>query len=561
MRAHINLLFVIWFAALIAVGCGDSGTTSAGGSTSAAGTVDASFEDLVELFREFRSVETPTTDTGLPDYTVAAMSRQREQLDAMRARLAAMDISDWPVDQQVDYHLVRAEMNGLDFYHRVLRPWSRDPGFYLQTQAGAGPVRGAAVRIRNLPLDDEQLDGVRRGLEMVPEILQQARGNLVDVAGDLVVLALHYLPGEVDYFDTIAGAMQEHHPQLVTQAEAASAAVSDYGGWLEENRSRMTAPAGIGVDNYNWWFKNVQLVPYTMADFMDIVTRDDDRLQTFLALERNRNRALPELEPVATLEDWRQRKEQGLEFAMEFLEQNDVVTVPDYLSALGYLNRGPLADDQQWPRPETDFFDQTGDRENLPELFHEFIGHYLDGQIQQNDDRPIRGTRRLYAISMVRSEGWAFALEELMMHVGYLDERPRRAREVVYWQSIFRTCRAIADMNMHANTFTLQEAIDFCYECAPNGWLLPDGYHVWYEMETNLRFPGWHSGMVIGKFQFMNLFAEIVRQRGEDFELRGFIDDYLAAGRIPFSLIRWEMTGQTDEMEWLLADDDNGGGS
>ena len=166
MRAHINLLFVICIAALIAVGCGDSGTTSAGGSTSAAGTVDASFEDLVELFREFRSVETPTTDTGLPDYTVAAMSRQREQLDAMQARLVAMDISDWPVDQQVDYHLVRAEMNGLDFYHRVLRPWSRDPGFYLQTQAGAGPVRGATVRIRNLPLDDEQLDGVRQGLEI-----------------------------------------------------------------------------------------------------------------------------------------------------------------------------------------------------------------------------------------------------------------------------------------------------------------------------------------------------------------------------------------------------------
>jgi uncharacterized protein (DUF885 family) len=73
-------------------------------------------------------------------------------------------------------------------------------------------------------------------------------------------------------------------------------------------------------------------------------------------------------------------------------------------------------------------------------------------------------------------------------------------------------------------------------------------------METNLRFPGWHSGMVVGKFQFMKLFAELVRQRGEEFELRGFIDDYLKSGRIPFSLIRWEMTGQTDEMEWLLSD-------
>ena len=551
MKKNAWVVLIAVLVGTIGVACNGSVETSTGGS----GPVGvANYGDLLELFLEFRCVETPATDTGLPDYTVPAMSRQREQLNGMRQRLAAMNITDWPVDQQVDYHLVRAEMNGLDFYHRVLRPWSRDPGFYLQTQAGAGPVRGATVRIRNLPLDAERIVRVRRDLEMVPEILQQARGNLVDVPGDLVVLALHYLPGEVGYFDTIGVAMQEHHPELVPSAEAASAAVIDYGAWLEANRSRMTAPAGIGVDNYNWWFKNVQLVPYTMEDFMDIVTRDDDRLQTFLALERNRNRALPELEPVATGEEWQRRKREGLEFAMQFLEENDVVTIPDYLSALGYLDRGPLSAAPQWPRPETDFFDQTGDREPLPELFHEFIGHYLDGQIVGRDDRPIRGTDRLYAIDMVRSEGWAFSLEELMMHVGYLDERSPRSREVVYWQSIFRTCRDIADMNMHATIITLQEAIDFCYECAPNGWLLPDGYHVWYEMETNLRFPGWHSGMVVGKFQFMKLFAELVRQRGEEFELRGFIDDYLKSGRIPFSLIRWEMTGQTDEMEWLLSD-------
>lgn len=30
---------------------------------------------------------------------------------------------------------------------------------------------------------------------------------------------------------------------------------------------------------------------------------------------------------------------------------------------------------------------------------------------------------------------------------------------------------------------------------------------------------------------------------------------------LPFSLIRWEMTGQTDEMEWLLADDNGEAGS
>jgi hypothetical protein len=29
------------------------------------------------------------------------------------------------------WHLVRAEMNGLDFDHRVLRPWASNPAFYV----------------------------------------------------------------------------------------------------------------------------------------------------------------------------------------------------------------------------------------------------------------------------------------------------------------------------------------------------------------------------------------------------------------------------------------------
>ena len=144
MKRHVGVMLITVLVATVAVACGGSGATSTGSSVDSSArsaTVSASHEDLLSLFGEFRGIETPTTAAGLPDYTVAAMSQQREQLDAMRARLVAMDISDWPVDQQVDYHLVRAEMNGLDFHHRVLRPWSRDPGFYLQTQAGAGPVR------------------------------------------------------------------------------------------------------------------------------------------------------------------------------------------------------------------------------------------------------------------------------------------------------------------------------------------------------------------------------------------------------------------------------------
>ena len=35
----------------------------------------------------------------------------------------------------MDYHLLRAEMNGLDFDHRVLQPWANNPAFYVTVVA------------------------------------------------------------------------------------------------------------------------------------------------------------------------------------------------------------------------------------------------------------------------------------------------------------------------------------------------------------------------------------------------------------------------------------------
>jgi len=505
---------------------------------------------LSAFFLEFRELQKPNVTNGVPDYSPVAIAEQRRGLKQFQNRLAAMDIGDWPVSQQVDYHLVRAEMNGLDFYQRVLKPWARDPGFYLQTQAGAGPTRADVLRIGRLPIPEEEMEEVKTKLEALPEILDQAKGNLTEGAGDLALCAMHYMDGEISLYRRIVAAMEEHHPELVADARRALAAVEDYGRWLNENKNRMTAPAGVGKENYNWWIKNVQLLPYTWEECLDIVMHEDYRMITTLELERNKNRHLPELQPVETQEEHDRRREEALRFVMEFLEDEDILTIPDYLDIEGYLHRGPLSEPEQWPR-ERDFFQQTGDREPLPEQTHEFIGHYFDGKRYRNGDQPIRGTDRFYAIEMIRSEGWAFWMEEMLTYAGYLDKRPQRAREIVYLQAAFRTCRAVADLKMHNNEFSLNDAIEYCYECAPNRWLLADGPHVWYEMETNLRFVGWHMGMVVGKFQFNKLFRDCVKQRGDEFNLHEFLDEFLSKGMIPMSLIRWEMTGLEDEIREL----------
>jgi len=248
--------------------------------------------------------------------------------------------------------------------------------------------------------------------------------------------------------------------------------------------------------------------------------------------------------------EYKKRYYQCQKHLLDFLKRREILTIPDYLKPL------PPKDWKDFPARQggqvRDFFEQCEDRNPLPSpLIHEFLGHHFDELRFQRDKRPIRGARRLFAIDMIRSEGLAFGLEEIFMRAGLLDKYPR-GREINYIMMAFRAVRARADLKLHSHEFNLKSSFQFCYEQTPYHWMLPDGFEVWYEMETTLRFPGWHMGMVLGKLQLLSLIADRAQQLGDKFNLRQFMDSFLATGMIPISLIRWEMTGLKDEIEKLL---------
>ena len=86
--------------------------------------------ELLRLFADWREFESPPMLDGAPDYTAETFALRYERFLVLRNRLHGLDPRDWPIPQQVDWHIVRAEMNGYDFNHRVLQPWARDPAYY-----------------------------------------------------------------------------------------------------------------------------------------------------------------------------------------------------------------------------------------------------------------------------------------------------------------------------------------------------------------------------------------------------------------------------------------------
>ena len=135
------------------------------------------------------------------------------------------------------------------------------------------------------------------------------------------------------------------------------------------------------------------------------------------------------------------------------------------------------------------------------------------------------------------------------MQAGVLDERPQRGRIMEYLMNASHMSLAIPDMKMHANEINLAEARQLCAEIMPRGWSQEDERMVWFEMQSNLRNPGgFHSNVVTGKAYFMKLFREAAQEADTEFVIRDFVDDFLSAGTIPMSLIRWEMTGNSDDV-------------
>jgi hypothetical protein len=513
------------------------------------GAAAGRYDDLLRLFAEWRAFQGPKLVAGVPDYTAAAMQAQRRRLPEFERRLAAIDDRSWPVAQRIDHHLLRAEMNGLDFDHRVLRPWSRDPCFYTvihpdesDVPRREGPVLPGAIEAWRLsfPLAEQPLGELTAQLEAVPAILAQARANLVEDARDLWLLGIRARRNESAALGELGRRLAPHHPQLLPDVDAARRAVDAFRAWLEQGLPEKRGPSGVGKEDYDWYLKHVHLSPFTWQGELALAERELGRALAQLALEAHRNRALPALEPAASAEEYRHSFDAAVTEYIRFLRDGQILTVTDDMEPALRARGGSFQ-----PPGDRDFFAQVDHREPLLLRCHGF--HWFDRARMERAPHPspIRSAPLLYNIWDSRAEGLATAMEEMMMSAGLLEGRPR-SRELVYVLVANRAARALAGLRMHSNELTVEQAVRFAHEWTPYGWLKADGDTAWFEQQLYLEQPGYGTCYLAGKAQIEELLGERRRQLGEGFALRPFIDELQASGMIPVSMIRWEMTGRED---------------
>ena len=542
-------------AALLTIGgsCAPQAETPSTGSLpNGAPPTSDSYHDLVRLFGEWRELVQPEVIDGVPDYSADAMAKQYRELDSFRDRLAAIDITRWEVAQKIDYELVRAEMNGLEFDHRVKQPWARDPAFYVSfypsptdVPAREGPVIHDEIDLsrHSFPFSDDSARSINRRLRTVPLLLESARVNLIGNARDLWISGTRSVREQSADLEFFAERVRNDRPSLAEAAEQARQASDAFADWLDERAPEKTGPSGVGKEEYTWNLQRVHLLPHTWEEQVVLMKRELARAHASLRLEENRNRRLEALQRIDSADEYDRRLNAAIDEYMDFLENEEIVSIRDYMDGAlrARIGRFVPADGLRG------FFDEVGYRDELVMRTHHY--HWIDLGRMANEpsQSPIRSTPLLYNIFDSRAEGLATGMEEMMMHAGLFDDRPR-ARELIWILLAQRAARALGGLYQHGGKMTLEEATKFADQWTPRGWLPWDGGTIQHEQQFYLRQPGYGTSYISGKIEIEKLMAEYARQKGNDFTLEGFMDDLNEVGVIPVSLIHWQLTGQEGDI-------------
>ncbi len=479
------------------------------------------YEDLVTLFNEWRTFQRPTLVNGVPDYTAGAMAAQHKALSGFQSRLAAIEPSGWPIPQQADYHIVRAEMHGLDFDHRVLRPWANNPAFYVtifpsesDQPAREGPFAYGAVELWSyqFPLSARDAETVATGLRAVPGLLAQARTNLIGNGKDLWVHGARDLRQQSADLQALAARLTAPEQGLAQDIERAKVATDEFAAWLEKE-------SGVEDGTFRCGRGELRLVsPARHAAALHVARpRHADGTRACAGAQlagprRSQQRGASAADANCVSRGTCapiQRRRVGVHRVSSRSPDHDRARLhgAGVRARIGRFSPGPR-----------EFFTEVDYRD--PEVMRTHGYHWFDKgrMVHLPHASPIRRGPLLYNIFISRTEGLATGWEEMMMHAGMFDARPR-TRELIYILLAQRAARALGDLRMHGEQASIETTAAFTAAHTPRGWLRLDGNLVRFEQHLYLQQPGYGISYVVGKIEIEKLLADRQRQLGDRFTM------------------------------------------
>ncbi len=506
-----------------------------------------------------------TWDDKLADFSPAKISERAQHVRALLDKVRAMKIDTWPKGEKIDALLFRSQLEGVDFQNRVLKFERTNPQTYI------GECVSAIFSLLKKEYDTPRkraLSATAR-LQAMPALLKQGLSNLQNPVKLYAKLAIDSARSIDPLLKDSLMALDvdlapNEHEELIKARDAGLAAAHGYADELERRMPKMVDFAPMGEANYNYYLKQVLLLPLDAREVETIGRVENGRYRALEALLPDPKLADPDPSRAANIPpdqaSFLKAYESRETEMINFLKEHKLVTIPDYLGPFqirqlpeafkptspgGFMNPPGVYDKDPagfffiptYNPQSKNFYIRAAIEDPRPILGHEGIpGHFMQLSIANHLSDEIR---RQHADG-VFVEGWALYGEEMLMRTGlYPNNSPAQGQ--ILRLSRYRGARIGVDVNLHTGKWTFEQAVKYFMDAGGLDREAAEG-----EAAGAASNPHQKITYIIGKWQIMNLLGRYKDRQGNNFRLGQFHDDLIKDGSLPLSVI-----------EWILLDDDS----
>lgn len=516
-------------------------------------------------------------DGQLTDYSPEARAKDLKAQKEFRDKLNAIDGSQLTGANNIDYRILKENIDYEIFRAEELREPEWNPLVYMQSLANSLYL----LVVRDFAPAEKRIPNLRQRMEKISGVIAQAKANLQHPPRVHTETAIEQTQGAINLVQQGLAPLLDQAPQskkdLAPLQEKTAAALDDYKKWLQNDLlPRSDGNFRLGAEKYRKKLRFALASDLSMEEIMKRAQADLQQTQTAIyetalplykkyfpnaeaktMADKHKLTAavldkLAEQHPNdATIVDYAKKV---VTEASDFVRQHDLVTVPhaplDVVAmpefkrgvAIAYCDSpGPLDKNgktffavaptpKDWSEERKESFFREYNNYMIRDLtVHEAMpGHYLQ----------LAHANEFYAPTLVRAifrsgpfiEGWAVYCEQVMAEQGYGGPEVKMQQLKMRLRAI---ANAILDQSIHAGNMSEQQAMDLMTKEA----FQQEGEAVAKWKRARLT-SAQLSTYFVGATEHLDLRAASQKKLGKDFDLKKYNDQVISYGSPPVKYVR-----------------------
>ena len=516
-------------------------------------------------------------DSQLTDYSPDARAKDLATQKESRDKLNAIDGSQLTGPNNVDFRILKENIDYQIFRAEELKEADWNPLVYMQSLANSLYLLVA----RDFAPAEKRIPNLRQRMEGIPHVITQAKANLQHPPRVHTETAIEQTQGAINLVREGLSPVLDRAPQMKKELtplqEKTAAALEDYKKWLQNDLlPRSDGDFRLGADKFRKKLRFALASDLSMEEIMKRAQADLQQTQTAIyetglplykkyfpnaddktladkhAVTAAVLDKLAEQHPDdATVVSYAQKI---LGEATDFVKQHNLVTIPsvplDVIAmpefkrgvAIAYCDSpGPLDKNgktffavaptpKDWSKERKESFFREYNNYMIRDLtVHEAMpGHYL--QLAHANEFSAPTLVRAIFRSGTFIEGWAVYTEQLMAEQGYGGPEVKMQQLKMRLRAI---ANAILDQSIHAGNMNEKEAMDLMMKQT----FQQEGEAVAKWKRARLT-SAQLSTYFVGATEHLDLRAAEEKKLGRDFDLKKYNDQGISYGSPPVKFVR-----------------------